>query len=302
MKNIVSMNPFECRMWSLHDRLESYINEESCREQIQSFDKHGQLIPALGRPLVGDPNHKVELIYGARRLFVARHINMPLLVELRDISDEQAIVAMDIENRHRTDISPYERGLSYTRWLRAGYFKSQEELAKALKVSSPQVSRLLKIAQLPAVIVGAFACPADILESWGLEIADGLADPERRRLTIAAARTIAADSRCPPAREVYRRLVTAHARGRRPSMGSHDQVVKDEHGVPQFRIRQQRNSIALVLPLAKVSAQTLASLRAATLRILQGSSDTVLISSSDTPPQARRSDTRDQPKHSSASN
>ena len=271
MKKIVSMNPFECRMWALHDRIESYINEESCREQIQSFGKHGQLIPVLGRPLQGDPDHKVELIYGARRLFVARHLNVPLLVELREISDEEAIVAMDIENRHRADISPYERGVSYARWLRAGYFKSQEELAKTLKVSSPQVSRFLKIAQLPAVIIGAFASPAEILESWGLEIADALADEEHRRTTIQAARKISANGRQLASREVYRQLLTASSR-RKPSTSSRDQVVKDENGVPQFRIRERQNSILLVLPLEKASDQVLASLRTATLRILQSSS------------------------------
>jgi ParB-like chromosome segregation protein Spo0J len=67
-------------------------------------------VPALGRPLHGDLEFDVEIIYGARRLFVARHLNMPLQVELREMSDREALVAMDIENRLRTDISPYERG------------------------------------------------------------------------------------------------------------------------------------------------------------------------------------------------
>src|SRR5262245_26075307 len=133
MKTVVAVNPFDCRMWDLHDRLETQVTEESCKAEIESFSKHGQLIPVLGRPLTRDPTHKVELICGARRLFVARHINAPLLVDLREMSDREAIIAMDIENRQRADISAYERGLSYARWLRSGQFQSQDDLARQLR-------------------------------------------------------------------------------------------------------------------------------------------------------------------------
>src|SRR5579862_9529454 len=122
---IVLISPFRCRMWALHDRLESDITEESCKAEIGSFQRHGQLVPVLGRRLRNDAHHDVELIYGARRLFVARHLNMRLRVELRSLDDRAAIVAMDIENRQRTDISPYERGLSYARWLSQRHFPSQ---------------------------------------------------------------------------------------------------------------------------------------------------------------------------------
>ena len=72
MKSVVAMNPFECRMWDLPDRLGMQVSEESCKAEIESFVKHGQLIPALGRPLSADPTHKVELIYGARRHCASR--------------------------------------------------------------------------------------------------------------------------------------------------------------------------------------------------------------------------------------
>ena len=146
--DVVVVSPFRCRMWALHDRIEDYLNEQTCREEIESFAKHGQLVPVLGRLLRGDPTHDIELIYGARRLFVARHLNSSLIVKLCEVSDRQALVAMDIENRQRQDISPYERGTSYARWLRTGHFKSQEEICRTLQISPAQVSRLLRIARL----------------------------------------------------------------------------------------------------------------------------------------------------------
>src|ERR1700680_1284415 len=180
MGNVVSISPFRCRMWALHDRLEAGITAETCKSEIASFLKHGQLVPALGRPVNGDPDCDIELIYGARRLFVSRHINRSLRVELREMWDREAIIAMDIENRQRADVSPYERAISYAACLRAGHFGSQQELARALKISASQVSRLLSLAKLPAVVVNAFATPFDICEGWGVDLIERMIDPVHR--------------------------------------------------------------------------------------------------------------------------
>ena len=269
MQKIISVNPFRCRMWALHDRFEAHVTEESCRAEIDSFERHGQLVPALGRPLRGDPDYEVELIYGARRLFVARHINLPLLVELKEMSDRDAVIAMDIENRQRADISPYERGVSYAHWLSSGHFSSQDDIARALRVSSSRVSRLLRLARLPSVIVSAFTSPLDICETWGLDLIDALDDPHRRQHTVQKARAIGAISPRPPAREVYRALLAAAVHGRKPKARKLDEVVKDRNGTPLFRISRRSNSVALLLPVDKLSAQTMDKLRHAVADILQ---------------------------------
>src|SRR5688500_12250742 len=129
MKIVCHTDPFRCCMWELHDRLEVDITEESCKAEIESLRMHGQLIPVLGRRIKDDPDYDIELIYGARRLFAARNLNKQLAVELREISDREAILAMDVENRQRCEVSPFERGRSYVRWLQAGHFSSQEDLA-----------------------------------------------------------------------------------------------------------------------------------------------------------------------------
>jgi len=276
MATVVSVNPFSCRMWALHERLQSHITEESCRVEIESFAKHGQLVQVLGRRLNGDPEHQIELIFGARSLFIARLLNKPLLVELRQLTDREGIIAMDMENRHRTDISPYERGVSYERWLRGGHFSSQEEITRALNISASQVSRLLRLAQLPAVVVGAFENGADICEGWGLDLMRALEDPERRQRTLQLARSIRAQSPRLPPREVYRRLMAAPARGRKVKAADHDEVVKGDSGDPLFRIRYQRRSIAVLLPAASVSSSSLARMRDAVETILKGSKPGVI--------------------------
>lgn len=254
---IIEVNPFRCRMWEFHDRLDHYVTDESCRSEIESFEKHGQLVPVLGRRTQNDPMHDVELIYGARRLFVARHINRPLLVELRNISDREALIAMDIENRHRKDLSPYERGLSYIQWLNRNHFPSQDDIASVLKISASQVSRLIKLARLPSVIVNAFADPSSICEGWGLDLYEAWQDPRRRKEIANRARKLGAMTPRPPAREVYQHLLASAqgVRARRPR--AHDEVIKGPDGQPLFRVRHQHRTIALLLPSDRLRPKTL---------------------------------------------
>ncbi len=245
---VVLISPFRCRMWALHDRLESDITEESCKAELGSFQRHGQLVPVLGRRLRNDAHHDVELIYGARRLFVARHLNMPLRVELRNLDDRAAIVAMDIENRQRTDISPYERGLSYARWLSQGHFTSQANLAKALKISTAQLSRLLSLSRLPREILDAFGSPLQICEGWGAELCAAVDDARRAPAVLAKALAISQFNPRPPAAETYRLLLEVTSREpRRPPVRRREERVLAADGRTLFRIRRLRRAVALVI-------------------------------------------------------
>lgn len=269
VQKIVYKNPFRCRMWELHDRLEDNITAESCRAEIQSFEKHGQIVPALGRRLYGTPDHDVELIYGARRLFVARQLAKPLAIELRQMTDQEAIIAMDVENRLRADISPYERGLSYRKWLDEGYFASQEDISRRLKISPSQVSRLLRVSSLPHLVVEAFGKPALIRETWGVKLATILDDSEKLKSVLHRARALSSISPRPSAREVYRELMAAGAPKTPTSPPLTDDVIADGTGATLFRIRQRPNTISVILPLERMSGHTLDVVQTAVSEVLQ---------------------------------
>jgi len=268
-------------MWEFHDRLEPHISEQTCRAEIDSFTAHGQIVAVLGRPLRGDPDYEVELITGARRLFVAKHLNQPIAVELRILNDKEALIAMDTENRLRRDISPYERALSYARWIHCGHFKSQDEIARALKISSSQVSRVLRLAQLPTAIVRAFDNPTQLRENWASRLLDRLEDPAARHSLLETARCLSAQPERVPAKEVYRRLLSASSKGRKLAPRYHDVVVRDDKGAPLFRIRHQRDSIALLLPLDAVAEHTLRQITTAVSELLQAANAQVADSTTD---------------------
>jgi ParB family transcriptional regulator, chromosome partitioning protein len=270
MGKVLSVSPFSCRMWPFHERLEEHINESSCRELIESFEAHGQRIPALGRPVRKDCGVDVELIYGARRLFAARHLNRHLLVEIKELSDRDAIVAMDIENRQRADISAYERAQSYLAYLRSGQFTTQRDIASALKVSSSHVSRMLKLAKLPSVVVAAFGNPLDICEVWGLHLANAMEDPRRRQLILDRARALVVSPERASPRSIYRRLTKPSTGVRPAARPARDEVVAGPDGNLLFRIRYTQKAVVFMLPQEALTHNSMAQIRTAMSAILTG--------------------------------
>jgi len=154
-------------------------------------------------------------------------------------------------------------------------FSSQEDLARTVNVSASQVSRLIRMAQLPPVILNAFGTPLEICESWGRQIMDLLDDPQARPAVTSAARAIAKESPRRPAAAVYRRLLTApgetRSRAEIHRAESHDEVVKDQDGCPLFRIRCQRRDTALLLPTGTVPHKVLLEIKEEIREILHRS-------------------------------
>ncbi len=129
--SFITADPFRCRVWDLNDRMEEYVTEESCRAEIASVERDGQLVPVVGRVLRNNPDFDIEIICGARRLFVARHLKVSIRVQLRELTDRQAAVAVKTENSLRKETSPYERGLWLAKLLRQGIYRSRDEMARS---------------------------------------------------------------------------------------------------------------------------------------------------------------------------
>lgn len=131
------------------------------------------------------------------------------------MTDADAYVAMYEENLLREEDSPYVRGQILWRALRSGTYSSQEALGRAFNLSHSAVSRLLMLAQLPAIILAAFRSPDEIREGWGVELFRIWTDDNKRHDITVRARGIANKSPRPPPRETYERLIT-------PSGGKQD--------------------------------------------------------------------------------
>lgn len=255
MHELVRISPFKCRMWSLHDRMSEDVCNASTRQLTESIRLHGQKQAVLGRRIPARPdtgNYEIELIYGARRLCAALELGVDLLVEVHDIDDRSALVAMDIENRVREDISPYERGMSYRRFLRSGMFATQSDLSRALGVSEAQVSRLLRFAELPAVVVSAFSSHRDIREDWAVVLAKLCHSDDHSAGILRRARLMSAMEKKGNPEDVYNGLISD---GRQILARSRvrDEIVKSKSGHPLFRIGIRARAIHLILPRVHVT-------------------------------------------------
>ena len=191
------VDPATCRMWDRHNREYSLLTEENCRDLIDGIRAQGQQeFPAVVRRLEGG-DHAYEVICGARRHFAVswlRANNYPqfrYLVEIRDLTDEEAFRLADIENRDRDDISDYERARDYAQAIELYYGGKQKAMAARLEVSEGWLSRYLGLAKLPDEVVAAFASIRDLRELHARTLKPLLAKPQDRKVVLAEAARIA---------------------------------------------------------------------------------------------------------------
>ena len=140
-------------------------NNEEMQRMIESIHKVGAITPALARPL---PDGGYELISGHRRLAACQVLGvetMPVIV--RELSDDEAVIAMVDANLQREAILPSEKAFAYKMKLDAmkhqagrpsekNYSQvgnnlgktSSEEMAEEMGTSKNQIFRYIRLTEL----------------------------------------------------------------------------------------------------------------------------------------------------------
>ncbi len=241
-KTLLLVDPADCVMWARHNREYARLTRENCADVIDSMISQGrQEFPAIVRRRAGagEGQPPYEVICGARRHFAVswlRANNYPqfrYLIEVRDLTDEEAFRLSDIENRGRADISDLERARDYAEAIGLYYGGRQKDMAARLEVSEGWLSRYLALARIPAEIVAAFADPAEVKERHARALKPGLDRPETRPRMLAEAGRIVAEQAAAmagqgetvPAHQVMARLLAA-ARPTRPPRRTSEQVYR----------------------------------------------------------------------------
>ncbi|MEP2731327.1 MAG: ParB/RepB/Spo0J family partition protein [Ascidiaceihabitans sp.] len=196
-KTLRWVDPAECRMWDRHNRDYALLTEENCRDLIDGIRSQGrQEFAAIVRPLPDGPQ-RYEVICGARRHFAVswlrahNYLQFKYLVDVRDMTDEEAFRLADIENRDREDISDYERAIDYADAIARYYGGKQKAMAERLEVSPPWLSRYLSLANLPSQIVAAFASIRDIKERHARDLKPLIAEKKSLNALIETSNSIA---------------------------------------------------------------------------------------------------------------
>ncbi|MGJ8605771.1 MAG: ParB/RepB/Spo0J family partition protein [Marivita sp.] len=196
-KTLRWVEPSECRMWDQHNRAYDLLTEDNCRDLIDGIRAQGrQEFPAIVRK-TGNSDQPFEVVCGARRHFAVSWLqanNYPqfkYLIEVRDLTDEEAFRLSDIENRDREDISDFERAMDYADAIERYYGGRQRAMADRLEVSEPWLSRFLQLAKLPKEVVNAFPTIRDIRERAVRDLKPLMTTHSTKQLLIAEAVSIA---------------------------------------------------------------------------------------------------------------
>lgn len=133
-------------------------NDEEMKRLIESIQKFGTLTPALARPL---PDGGYELISGHRRLAACQVLDIETMpVIIREMSDDEAVIAMVDANLQREHILPSEKAFAYKMKLDAikhqGVTSAQvgqkllsvEKVAEDAGESRNQVKRYIRLTYL----------------------------------------------------------------------------------------------------------------------------------------------------------
>ena len=121
-----------CELHPFRDHPFKIQNNEEMKHLIESIKKFGTITPALARPL---PEGGYELISGHRRLAACQVLGvetMPVIV--RELSDDEAVIAMVDANLQRETILPSEKAFAY---------KMKLDAIKHQGVTSAQVGQKL---------------------------------------------------------------------------------------------------------------------------------------------------------------
>ena len=221
---VLKLDPKTVRFSHLANRHELSLKSSDADFKALKDDlrKSGQEFPIKVKTVEGDAEHEFEVIAGHRRLLACRELDaevaggFPVFAILDGTAAELKVHALKMyrENALRKDLSPFETGTMFRRWLTEGLFATQKELAETLGLSTPTVSHYLGIAELPPEILKAFRDPRAISLRWINDLAPAL--KTHRAALLAAAQQLAKATPPPDADTVLRELLAAtKGRGRK---------------------------------------------------------------------------------------
>ena len=152
---ISELHPFEGHPFRV-------VDDEAMTRTVESISQFGVISPLLARP---DPDGGYEIISGHRRCHAAEQVGLETLpVIVREMDDDEAIIAMVDSNLQRETILPSERAWAYKMKMDAikhqgartdltsrpvvGKLEAADQIGKDTGESGRQVQRYIRLTNL----------------------------------------------------------------------------------------------------------------------------------------------------------
>lgn len=128
------------------DQPRKYFSDEAIASLANSIREHGMLQPVLVRPL---NSGGYQIVAGERRWRAARMLGMDEIpVNIRELSDTEAMQISLIENLQRENLNPVEEALGYKELIE-NYGMTQDKVAKTVGRSRSAVANAVRLLSLP---------------------------------------------------------------------------------------------------------------------------------------------------------
>ncbi len=121
-------------------------------ELVHSVKEIGVLQPIVVRPSREKGHEKYELVMGERRWRATQRAGLPTIPAIvRDTQDNDLLRDALLENLHRSQLNPIEEAAAYQQ-LMEEFGATQDQLAKRIGRSRPQISNTIRLLKLPALV------------------------------------------------------------------------------------------------------------------------------------------------------
>jgi ParB family chromosome partitioning protein len=197
---------------------------------VESIRDQGQQVPILVRPHPEQPG-RYQVAFGHRRLRALTELALPVKAVVRDLSDEQLVVAQGQENNEREDLTFIEKA-QFAHRLNKQF--SREVVIAAMSLDRSNLSKMILLVD---------ALPAELIAAIGS--APGIGRPSWQQLAELVAKTSSPNDASEfAASEAVQSLPSAE---RFKALISHLKPTRSARGIPQVLSTPDGARLAQVL-------------------------------------------------------
>jgi ParB family chromosome partitioning protein len=223
----------------------SFVRDRLAEPEGEAFEvfkaslaADGQQVPILVRPAPNDEG-RYQAAYGHRRLAALRALGQPVKAIVRELTDEQLIVAQGKENSDRRDLSFIERALFAARLEDRGFPRAA--LTAALSLQKGNLSTMISVARsIPEPLIVAIGpAPKVGRPRWEQLAALIVNDTRKWRMAIADPAFVTADS--DTRFECILKSLIQRSEVRAPD------IVRDQDGTPLAVVNHGKGRVRLTI-------------------------------------------------------
>lgn len=132
------------------DQPRKIFSDESITALAESIREHGMLQPILVRPII---TGGYQIVAGERRWRAARMLGLDEVpVNIKELSDSEAMQIAIIENLQRENLNPIEEAAGYNELIEK-YGMTQDKIAKMVGRSRSAIANTVRLLSLPKQVV-----------------------------------------------------------------------------------------------------------------------------------------------------